>query len=91
MTNWRIRGYRSTSETGFDRIVGATEERVRRLLERLTARHLTEDEITDATIGSFGYFEINREKRGPKEPMQLSTTGTDHHYVAVEISDASRT
>ena len=55
------------------------------VLERLAARHLTDDEIVDATLGKSGtHFDINRDKRRG-EPRQLSTTGTDYHYVATEL------
>lgn len=86
-TKWRIDGHRGAVPTGFSREVVATERQVTRVLERLAVLHLTEDEIVEATLGAGTRFEINRDKRFGM-PMQLSTTGTDHHYVAVEMRDS---
>jgi hypothetical protein len=85
-TKWRIDGHRGLVPTGFSREVVATENQIECVFERLAARHLTEDEIVDATLGSGTHFEIIRDKR-PGKPMQLSTRGTGHHYVAVELRD----
>ena len=42
----------------------ATENQMTCVLERLAARHLTDDEIVDATLGKSGtHFDINRDKR----------------------------
>jgi hypothetical protein len=69
--------------------VVATENQMTCVLERLAARHLTDDEIVDATPGKSGtHFDINRDKR-VGELRQLSTTGTDHHYVATELDHRS--
>jgi len=85
-TRWRVEGFQSDKPTGFSREETAMEREIKLLLQRLAARHLTDDEITDATLGSASYFEINREKhRG--EPTLLSTTGTDHHYLATEVKE----
>lgn len=86
-TRWTIEGFQSDKATGFSRKETATEREITLLLQRLAARHLTDDEITDATLRSSTYFEINREKH-PGKPMQFSTTGTDHYYVAIEVRDA---
>ncbi len=84
MIEWVIEGFRGESPTGFSRRETASENRVKRLLERLAARHLTDDEITEATLGSRQDFEINRDKR-LGNPVILMTTGTDYYYVAKEI------
>jgi hypothetical protein len=80
MAEWRIRGFEGGRETDLDEIVTGSERQIRTLLERLVARHLTDREIID-TLQSGVHFDIVRGKR-PGEPTQLSTTGTDHHYMA---------
>lgn len=56
----------------------AAKKKVRTLLERLAARHLTDDEVTEATFGMRTDLEIQWDYKA----KTLSTTGTDHHYVA---------
>ena len=51
MQRWRIEGFRGDTETLSRHVTGA-EKKVRVLLERLAARHLTEDEVIEATLGS---------------------------------------
>jgi hypothetical protein len=58
-----------------------SEERVKLLLERLAARHLNDDEITDATFGKRKDLDIHTDKR-LGEPLTLMTIGSDQHYVA---------
>jgi hypothetical protein len=84
---WTIEGFQSAMPTGFSREESGTEQQITCLLKRLAARHLTDDEITDAISASSAHFEIIRDKR-PGKPMQLSTTGTDHHYVATELRNS---
>ena len=71
-------------------IVSGSENRVKLLLERLAARHLTDDEITDATFGSRTDLEIHRAKHFG-QPTVLTTCGTDYYYVAREATNAPRT
>jgi hypothetical protein len=89
MAKWLIEGFQGGHPTGFSREVAGQEKRVTLLLERLAARHLTDDEIIDATFGSREDLEIHRDKR-LGQPTILTTTGTDHHYVASEVVDQSR-
>ena len=89
MPKWTIEGFQSGNPTGFSREETGTEKAITLLLERLAASQLTDDEITDATLGSRAGLEINREKR-PGKPMRLMTTGTDYFYVATEIKNATR-
>jgi hypothetical protein len=81
---WLIEGFQGGHPTGFSREVAGRENRVTLLLKRLAARHLTDNEIIDATFGSRKDLEIHRDKR-LREPRMLMTTGTDHHYVAREV------
>jgi hypothetical protein len=84
MTEWVIEGFRGESPTGFSRRETGSENRVELLLERLAARHLTDDEITEATLGARKDFEIHQDKR-LGNPVILTTTGTDYYYVAKEV------
>jgi hypothetical protein len=84
MSKWLMEGFQGSYPTGFSREVAGHESRVTLLLERLAARHLTDNEIFDATFGSRRDLEIHRDKR-LGEPTMLMTTGTDHHYVAREV------
>jgi hypothetical protein len=83
MTKWTIEGFQSLNPTGFSRQVSGSEQQIRSLLERLAARHLTDDEIADASLGSRTDFEIQRDKV-LGQPVKLMTTGSDHFYVARE-------
>ena len=89
MSKWAIEGFRSGNPTGFSREVDGAESRVKLLLERLAARHLTDDEITDATCGSRTDLKVHKDKQ-PGKPMVLMTTGSDHHYVARQTDYAAR-
>ena len=84
MPKWLIEGFQGGHPTGFSLEVAGHENRVTLLLERLAARHLTGNEVIDATFGSRKDLEIHRDKR-LGEPTMLMTTGTDHHYVAREV------
>ena len=81
MPKWTIEGFRGDNPTGFSRQVTGSEERVKLLLERLAARHLNDDEITDATFGKREDLDIHTDKR-LGEPLTLMTIGSDQHYVA---------
>jgi len=83
MPKWLIEAFQGGHPT-FSLEVAGHENRVTRLLERLAARHLTDNEIIDATFGSRKDLEIQRDKR-LGVPTMLMTTGTDHHYVAREV------
>lgn len=85
---WNILGFESLNRTGFSREASGSEAKIRLLLERLVARHLTEDEITDATLGSGGPFHTNRDKQ-PGKPIYLMTTGNPY-YVATEVKTSAR-
>ena len=89
MTKWTIEGFQSDAYTGFSRHVSGSEKRIRLLLERLAARHLTDDEITDATFGSRADLEIHRVKH-IGQPTKLTTRGTNYYYVAREAINAQR-
>jgi hypothetical protein len=78
---WLIEGFRSGDPTDFSREVTGHEKRVMLLLERLAARHLSDNEIVEATFGSRKDLEIHRDKR-LGEPTMLMTAGSDHHYLA---------
>jgi hypothetical protein len=84
MPRWLIEGFQGDHSTGFSQEVAGHENRIMLLLERLAARHLTDNEIVEATFGSRKDLEIRRDKR-PGEPTMLMTTDTDHHYVAREV------
>ena len=76
-----VEGFRGDEPTGFvSQVSSRGEARVRILLERLIARHLTDEEIVDATFGSRNDFEIRKDP-GSRRPT-LMTTGTDFHYAA---------
>lgn len=86
---WKIAGYDSGNPTGFLREETCGEATIKALLERLAARRLTADEITDATLGAATFFSINREKRY-EMPVQMMTVGNPY-YVAIEVRNARRT
>jgi hypothetical protein len=81
MPKWRITAFDGASETEFDEVVSGSERDICMLLKRLIAHHLTAREII-TSVGSDVRFKINRDKRRG-QPIQLSTTGTGHHYLAV--------
>lgn len=89
MTKWTIEGFQSNNSTGFSRHVSGTENRARLLLERLAARHLADDEITDATFGSRTDLKVSREKYFG-QPTMLTTCGTAYYYVARESKPMPR-
>jgi hypothetical protein len=65
---WEVEGFESGNPTGFSREESGSEAKITLLLERLVARHLTDNEITDATLGSGTHFHINRDKQ-PGKPI----------------------
>ena len=83
---WKIEGFESDSPTEFTRQVLGSEAKVKILLQRLVARHLTADEIVHGTFVSGTFFSVNRDKRIGK-PVQLMTTGNPY-YVATEVRDS---
>jgi hypothetical protein len=58
MQTWTIVGFHGGHPTGLSRRVRAGENQIRTLLERLSARHLNDDEVIDATCGARKDFEI---------------------------------
>jgi hypothetical protein len=50
MQKWIIEGFRGGSPTGLSRRTTGAENQVRVLLQRLAARHLTDEEVIDATF-----------------------------------------
>jgi hypothetical protein len=48
MALWMIKEFRGDKQTGFEAPMSGGEAQVRRILELLQARHLTNDEILDA-------------------------------------------
>jgi hypothetical protein len=85
---WKIEGFQSGKPTGFWREVMGCEARIKLLLERLVARHVTDSEIADATMGSSEHFSINTEKHLGR-PIQMATTGNPY-YMAIEVRGADR-
>jgi hypothetical protein len=89
---WVIRGYEGL-EMVFEREVslGALSEReVVTLLQRMQARHLTEDEILNASLRRnarrySSNLEVVRESKSGK--FSLMTVGTGHWYTA-SVEDA---
>lgn len=84
MSKWRIKGMRGVDETGFDREVTGGEQQVRLLLERLACRHLTDDEITDTTLGRRNDLRIEWMTGGKSK--SLMTWGSDYHYIATYLA-----
>jgi hypothetical protein len=80
MTVWNIEGFKGRSPTGFARQVTLSDVEMRALLERLVARHLTDDEVTDAILGKRRDLELRAEFRA--ERYTLIAAGSDHQYVA---------
>ncbi|MGC2140541.1 MAG: hypothetical protein WA620_03050, partial [Methylovirgula sp.] len=76
--HWKIEGFESENPTGFSREEAGSQAKITLLLERLVARHLTDDEITEATLGSGAHFHINRDKQ-PGKPILLMTTGNPYY------------
>jgi hypothetical protein len=89
---WKITGYDGAS-TVYERSVpesALTEAEVVTLLQRLAARHLSDDEVflsslRSDTKGFTPHLQISRNSGG--KPA-LMTTGSGHHYTAT-IEEAS--
>ena len=77
---WTIEGYCGNDATGFMRDVDCGESQVRVLLERLAARHLSDEEVVDSTLGNLGNFDIRRDPR--PGPLVLMTSGSEYRYIA---------
>ena len=80
MQKWIIEGFRGGSPTGLSRQITGAENQVRVLLQRLAARHLTDEEVIDATFGTRHDLEITTNSNS--KLYSLMTTGTDCHYIA---------
>jgi len=77
---WIIEGFRGGSRTGLSRQLTGGENQVRVLLQRLAARHLTDEEVIDATFGTRHDLEIANNLAS--KLYSLKTNGTDCHYIA---------
>jgi hypothetical protein len=80
MQKWIIEGFRGGSPTGLSRQLTGAENQVRVLLQRLAARHLTDEEVVDATFGTRHDLEISND--AGSKLYSLKTMGTDCHYTA---------
>jgi hypothetical protein len=89
MPKWRVEGYDGSDPTEYSRQVVATEVQLTTLLEPLAAKHLSEDEITEATLGGRTDLRVHRDKQRGR-PVTL-TIGWGLHYVAIEEVDGHRT
>ena len=89
MRKWRIEGYDGIEPTGFSRLVAARERELIKLLERLAAKYLSEDEIIDATLGTRTDLKVHRDKQRGM-PVTL-TVGSGVHYIVVEEVNLTRT
>jgi hypothetical protein len=86
---WIIEGFRGGSPSGLSRQITGGENQVVVLLQRLAARHLTDDEIIDATFGTRHDLEVL--KNTDSKLYSLMTNSTDWHYVAtIDDSYADR-
>jgi hypothetical protein len=88
MPKWRLRAFDGATDTGLDEVVSGSEREISKILERLIAHHLSPQEIIAASPLD-ARFKINMDKRRG-QPTQMSTTGTDHHYIAIELREYSR-
>lgn len=80
MQKWIVEGFRDGSPNGLSRQLTGGETQVRVLLQRLAARHLTDDEVVDATFGTRHDLEISNDT-GSKL-YSLMTNGTNCRYTA---------
>ena len=83
---WKISGY-DGSRTVYERSVpeGAlSESEVVTLLQRLAARHLSDDEVFSSSLrkNSHGFTPHLEIGRNTGEKPALMTTGSGHHYTA---------
>jgi hypothetical protein len=82
---WRIEGYAGTDRK-FETVIpeGAlSEAEVKRLLQRLASRHLSDEEVVSASLRKNvrdyqPHLEIHKNTGGS---YALMTTGTDYYYV----------
>jgi hypothetical protein len=81
MPKWIVEGFDGGDPTGFSRQVTGGEAKVQLLLQRLAVRHLTEDEIVEATFGERTDLFVHRDKQ-LGQPTML-TIGSGYHYIAV--------
>lgn len=89
MREWLVHGYNGIEPIYERRLPSKdlSESQAVIMLQRLAARHLSDDEVVGSSLkrGSAGcrnHLEINRDKRRGR-PLILSTTGTNVHYVAM--------
>jgi hypothetical protein len=85
MALWMIKEFRGDKQTGFEAPMSGGEAQVRRILELLQARHLTNDEILDALGGATAHLTISPMRGSPSSG--LMTSGTDYYYVATNEGD----
>jgi hypothetical protein len=78
MQIWRVEGFRGDNPTGLSRQITGGAKQVRVLLERLAARHLTEDEVIEATFGNRHDLAIHHDSRahGPRK-VRLGVKAAD--------------
>ncbi len=84
---WKIRGCDGGKRI-FERTIpyGCLSDReVTELLKRLASRHLSDDEVVDASLrknakGHISHLEVRPNRGGTPG---LMTTGSGHHYIAV--------
>ncbi len=89
MQRWVIEGYSGSAATGFVQHVTCSESKVKLLLERLAARHLSEEEVVATTLGNGDEFQIRRDPR--PGAYVLMTTGSDYFYLArMVVAEAAR-
>lgn len=89
---WKITGY-DASRTAYERMVpesALNEGEVIALLQRLAARHLSDDEVFSSSLRSNtnGFAPHLQVGRNSGEKPALMTAGSSHHYTAT-IEDAS--
>ena len=89
MQKWIIEGFRGGSPSGLSRQITGGENQVVVLLQRLAARHLTDDEIIDATFGTRHDLDISNNTES--KLYSLMTNGADCRYIAtIDDSYADR-
>jgi hypothetical protein len=89
---WKITGYEG-ARTAYERMVpesALNEAEVITLLQRLAARHLSDDEVFSSSLRSNtnGFTPHLQIGRNSGEKPALMTTGSGHHYTAT-IEEAS--
>jgi uncharacterized ParB-like nuclease family protein len=85
MPKWVLQEFRGTAPTGFEFRTTGSEEFIRKMLELLAARHLTNDEILDALFGASNDLNLSPTRRGGREG--LMTSGANYFYVVTKEHD----